>query len=73
MKMSMDIDPQLLEQVKSFSGESAQATAINTALKEWVRLKKIQQLQIMIDEQPFEFSQTAKELRALNGLRAEHT
>ena len=73
MKMRMDIDPDLLEQVKRFTGESTQATAVNQALREWIRLKKIEELRTMVEAQPFEFGQSAQELREINQQRSQNT
>jgi len=44
MRTTIDIDPELLEEVVSETGETSRGRAVNSALAEFMRRRKIQRL-----------------------------
>lgn len=68
MKVTALLPDQLVEEVKAHAKGQTLTESLTLALEEWLRLKKIAQLNAQVQKQPIEFSKgfSAARLRTLN-------
>ncbi len=66
MKVTIELEQDLIENIKKLTGEQTQAEAVQNALQEWLRIQELRHLRQMIEEQPFEFHHSAQKLRSMN-------
>ncbi|MPZ49893.1 MAG: hypothetical protein GEU75_11480 [Dehalococcoidia bacterium] len=50
MRTTLDVDPKLLEQVEEITGEKSPSKAVNKALVEYVRRRKLEELRRLIKQ-----------------------
>ena len=50
MRTTLDVDPELIEEAERLTGETTASKAVNAALREFVRKRKIQELRILLKE-----------------------
>ena len=50
MRTTLDVDPELIEEAERLTGETTASKAVNAALREFVRKRKIQELRVLLKE-----------------------
>ena len=67
MRTTLDIDPKLLEDVVKATGQRSKTKAVNTALEQYVRRTKVEDLRAMAGK--FTLDDTREEQREANRRR----
>ena len=62
MRITVDIEKSLLEDLTSITGESKMSPAVNKAVKEFVRRQKAKQFGRMLREGAFDYEMTNEEI-----------
>lgn len=66
MKVTAIISDELINEVKRYSNSSTTTEAITIALKDWLDIHHIKELNARISKKPFNFDYSAGEIRELN-------
>ena len=68
MKVTALIPDEILDEVKNYSGGKNITDAITIALKDWLKIQKIKNLNTKIEENPLDFANNycAEKVRNLN-------
>ena len=67
MRTTLDIDPKLLEDIVKVTGQQSKTKAVNTALEQYIRRAKIEDLRAMAGKFPLD--DTREEQRAADRRR----
>ena len=70
MKVTALIPDQLVRQIKHYSQAKNLTGGLLVALEEWVALKKISELNELIEQEPLKFKYSAAEIRKMNRRRS---
>lgn len=66
MKVTAIIEDKIIKDAMEYSKASTVTDTLKIALKEYIRLQKLKELNKMIKEQPAEFIHSADEIRNIN-------
>jgi hypothetical protein len=66
MKVTAIIADDLIQEVRSLSKSATITEAITIALKDWIRLRRIKELNLEVAEKPLSFSVDTASIRELN-------
>jgi hypothetical protein len=71
MKVTTTISDQIVEEIKAFSGAKTITKALHIALKEWIELKRVKELNSEVKKRPLKFHDhfSARAVRDLNRKR----
>jgi Arc/MetJ family transcription regulator len=73
MRTTLVVDKKLLEEASRYAGETSPSDTVNTALREYVRRRKLQELRQLLKDTTLEDSWEADEEAELEEMRAQST
>jgi Arc/MetJ family transcription regulator len=69
MRTTLDVDPKLIAEAERLTGEASASKAVNAALKEFVRKRKLKELRAMLGTMELEDNWREMEEKELEDMR----